>query len=89
MAVAPRNAGQYLGRKYLQDGAPIRQEILGYGSYPSEKLGGSDAVSIVSDYGTFVAMPEGLPTSMVDNIVLALGGLKFAVASARQVPEHP
>ena len=53
------------------------QEILGHGTYESEKLGTSDSLSIVSDNSAFVLMPEGLPTSIVDNIIIAGQGIKL------------
>lgn len=53
------------------------QEILGHGTYESEKLGTSDSLSIVSDNSAFVLMPEGLPTSIVDNIIIAGQGMKL------------
>ena len=79
MAVTPRNTGQDLGRKCLQDGAPIGQEILGHGLYECEKLGVGDALSIVSDDSSFVLMPEGMPTSIVDNIIIAGHGMKLGL----------
>ena len=52
--------------------------------YLFEKLGPSDTSPIESDNCVLILMPEGMPTSLVDNII-AGGGLKldFCFGQAR------